>query len=79
MTEAESDTLPPNPALSSGVPVIFMGTSRKRVEGLATGYVYHAAPERREIVIAAADLASVLANRAFVRADCARPARNPPE
>ena len=69
MTDQESDPLPPNPDIASGVPVRFMGTSRKRIEGLATGYVYHAAPERREMVIAEADLASVLANRGFVRAD----------
>ena len=77
-SDDEGDPLPPNPALASGVPVIFMGTSRKRIEGLATGYVYHAAPERRELVVAVADLAAVLANRAFVRADPARQAGSPP-
>ena len=69
MTDQESDPLPPNPGIDTGVPVRFMGTSRKRIEGLATGFVYHASPERRELLIAATDLASVLVNRAFVRAD----------
>lgn len=69
LTGAEPVPLPPNPAVEHGVRVVFMGTSRKRIEGAATGFVYHAAPERREIVVAAADAASVLANRAFVCAD----------
>lgn len=78
LSDDEHDPLPPNPELASGVRVMFMGTSRKRIEGPATGYVYHAAPERREIVVAAADIAAVLATRAFVRADPVREARNPP-
>ena len=69
MSDEETIPLPPNPPVEHGVRVVFMGTSRKRIEGAATGHVYHAAPERREIVISTADVASVLANRAFVRAE----------
>lgn len=69
MTDEETEPLPPNPIIAHGARVVFMGTTRKRIEGLVTGYVYHAGPDRREIVVAAADVASVLANRAFVRAD----------
>ena len=69
VTDADAVPLPPNPTVEHGVRVVFMGTSRKRIEGAATGLVYHAAPERRDIVVAAADAASVLANRAFVCAE----------
>ncbi|HEX4935916.1 MAG TPA: hypothetical protein VFV33_22200 [Gemmatimonadaceae bacterium] len=66
--EAQASVLPPNPALHDGVRVLYLGTTRRRVEGAETGYVYFADPFRREFEVAPADLPSVLAHRAFVLA-----------
>lgn len=67
--DAAPTALPPNPVVPQGVRMLYMGTVPKRLEGAATGFVYHAAPERRELDVHPADVASVLMNRAFVRAD----------
>lgn len=48
--------------------MLYMGTVPKRLEGAATGFVYHAGPERRDLVVHPDDVESVLTNRAFVRA-----------
>lgn len=67
--EARPDALPPCPVVPDGVPVRYMGTERKRVEGEATGFVYYADPERRLFEVDRRDLAGVLSLRAFVLAD----------
>ena len=66
--DPEASVLPPNPAVQDGVRVLYLGTTRRRVEGEATGFVYFADPRRREIEVAEADLPSVLSHRAFVLA-----------
>lgn len=67
--DAAPAALPPNPDLPQGVRLLYMGTVPKRLEGAGTGLVYHAAPERRDLVVHPADVESVLTNRAFVRAE----------
>ena len=68
LTEPTRTVVPPNPAVRDGARLLYLGRSIKRVEGASTGYVYHAAPDRREIVVDRADLDSVLSLRAFVLA-----------
>lgn len=68
MSDAAPAALPPNPVVPQGVRMIYMGTSSKRIEGAATGFVYHAAPGRRDLLVHPDDVVSVLTNRAFVRA-----------
>jgi len=67
--EARPDELPPCPAVVDGVAVRYMGTDRRRIEGEATGFVYHADPTRRIFEVDRRDLATILGLRAFVLAD----------
>lgn len=67
--EPREDALPPCPAVVDGVAVRYMGTERRRVEGVVTGFVYYADPARRVIEIDRRDLETVLSLRAFVLAD----------
>lgn len=67
--EQRDDALPPCPAVQGGVAVQYMGTERRRVEGVETGFVYFADPERRIFEVDQRDLAAVLTLRAFVLAD----------
>lgn len=66
LSAQEKSELPPNPLIDGAVSVVYMGTSVKRIEGAATGYVYHAAPARRDLAVHPADVAEVLTHRAFV-------------
>lgn len=67
--EPRPDALPPCPAVRDGVPVRYMGTDRRRIEGEATGFVYFADPERRTFEVDRRDLPAILTLRAFVLAD----------
>lgn len=69
VVEARPDGLPPCPAVHDGVPVRYMGTDRRRIEGAATGFVYFADPTRRTFEVDRRDLAAILTLRAFVPAD----------
>ncbi len=68
VSDESEAVLPPNPWIPDGIKLLYLGVNRRRVEGEATGFVYHADPARREIEVAREDLPSVLRNRAFVLA-----------
>lgn len=66
--EPRAEALPPNPFVVDGVRLLYLGTTRRRVEGEATGFIYFVDGSRRDLDVAPADLPSVLKNRAFVLA-----------
>ncbi len=66
VVDQDADALPPNPAVRDGTLVRYLGPDHRRVEGEATGFVYHADALRRLVKVDHRDLPGILTTRAFV-------------
>lgn len=64
----ESVHLPPNPRVTGGVRLLFVGVDAHHFEGTATGETYHVSPGRRFLTVHPEDAPSLLRLRDVVLA-----------
>lgn len=65
-SRAKREPLPPNPTPERGVPMIFVGSGRRRVRGRASGLTYSVSGDRRHFRADEADVDQLLRDRAFI-------------
>ena len=64
--QPKPDPLPPNPSVTDGVRLIYLGAGYARVVGSGTGYEYHVSSHERFFEAAEPDVDGILEDRDFM-------------
>jgi hypothetical protein len=59
----EVEALPPNPKVTDGVPLLYLGSGRKELQGAESELTYVVSDHRRDFTAHAADVRALLRNR----------------
>lgn len=63
----EKEPIPPNPKISGGVSLIYVGSGKKSFKGKATGSVYYVSDHARHFRVYFEDADSLLRNATIIR------------
>lgn len=61
------ETLPPNPVVSSGVTILYLGSGKRKIMGTGSGSIYFVSDHHRQLKVFRDDAEDILSMPYFIR------------